>query len=232
MRKLLYSLLVIFSPVWCNAQLVIPEELQQIRKQLEGAQNIAYRYLITQKMDGSTHQIKGDIQKGDGYLLETNGEQQVIQTHKWFYKIDHSSKTVYVVDLRRFEKGKNIKSSAGNSYLIPDSLIVKYGTLDIKTNGDLLRVNIAFSREIFVKNFYVEYDKAKKQIVSFKLKATYPYGIDGSTYEEKMVEQEMVADQFSLKKSTVKPNLEEYFTISKGKVILKKYANYELVAEI
>lgn len=234
MRTLLLKIIFSFSSLLSFAQLQLPEVLLQIKQQLAQNGNVSYNYLIEQKLDdGSINKATGQIRKAKDYYFESNEQQQVIQTQRWFYKVDHSSRTVYVIDLEKVRN--NIFKAKGRAdavNLIPDSVLLKYGSFDVKHEKDLVKVNIGFSKEVLVKNIYIEYNNRLKQLMLMKVNMLIPYAIDGWSYEDKYIDQVFTANKFSTGDVKKGPDMGDYFTISRGRVILKKYGNYELITEV
>src|SRR5687767_6110622 len=84
------------------AQMTMPAELAEIQRQMCGYKDIAYEYTIEQTLpDGTVSNLKGTLERRGGLYTESNGEQLIIQTEKWWYKLDHPGRTVFIIDAEK-----------------------------------------------------------------------------------------------------------------------------------
>ncbi len=217
------------------AQAAVPEELKRIQKQLKNQPVMSYEYVVEQKLeDGKINKATGKIIKGRDFYYESNPSRLTIQTEKWYYRLDHIGKTIFIVDLEKVRSKQKVAktSPAGDLNLIPDSVLSKHGKFDIRDAGGISKIRVSFKEETLIRDIYIEYDDAKKVPVLYQVRMMVPYGVDGWNYEERFVDQAMTATGFSFSVDDEAGNLSPYFSFKNGKVQLKKYNHYKLIKHI
>jgi len=232
MRNYLIALITTIS-FSAYGQLSIPSELKTIQQQLQQATGMSYDYSIEQRLpDGTVNRTKGRVVRGSGFYKETNTAQVVIQTDKWLYKLDHASKSIFIIDLVKVkDKVFQGKVSSSPMPLIADSVLLRYGKASVKRVGDIAKVTIGFTKELLLDRVYLEYDMKRKIPIAYSVHMKTPYGIDGWNYEEKFADQTVTAVHFDLQVKE-EAKLSDYFTYQGGKIKLKKYAQYKLIQQI
>jgi len=231
-RYLITGLLFLVAPLAINAQ-AIPEAVKQLQQQLLQLNGMTYEYTIDYQLpDQTTGSFKGKVQRAGNSYIESNPRQLIIQDRDWYYKLDHSSKTIFIVSVRKLEQTvwKNRKNDQGGMSLVPDSLLSRYGKISVATEGKITKLTVTFGRELLVRELYLEYDNQKKLPVLYRVKMDRFYRIDPQTFDESYMRQTMTAARFSLAGTMEKPS--DYFSFESGKIRLKKYTNYRLITQL
>ena len=233
MRNAMFFLCCLLVSSNALSQTKMPELLQRIHRQLSAAEHISYQYTVEQRLDdGQQNRVKGTLSRAKDYLAEINPEQTIIQTAQWYYKLDHGSKSIFIVDVDKVKKQlyRN-KVPAEPMAIVPDSLIMKYGKVDVKTVGQVAKIHIRFSSELLIRSVYLEYDLKGMMPLMYKVEMRVMYGIDGWSYEERYMDQVFTAKNFSFR-PVKQERTEDYFSYSGGKISLKKYPNYRVIKDI
>lgn len=234
MKRNIFLVLLLAISCIAKGQLQLPAEINEIREQLQNASAMSYDYAIEQRLpDGTVNRTKGKAELSKRFYQESNTEQLVIQTDRWFYKLDHASKSIFIIDVRKVRnklfKGK---TSSNPFSVVPDSILLKYGKVDVKKQNGIAKINISFTTDVLINSIYLEYDLTKKIPLVYKVNMKMSYGIDGWNYEEKFMDQILTANNFSLKDEAKKEKLSDYFSYEKGKIRLKKFTQYKLIQQI
>jgi hypothetical protein len=231
MKRTLSIIVLLISITRIYAQQKLPAELKEMKARLELVSMLTYDYTITRKMpDATVNSTKGKVIKTDDFFSEVNSQQQVIQTKKWYYQVDHANKSIFIIDLVKVKnnvfKGKMTEKP---EFLVPDSILLRYGKIDIKKAGPMEKITISFTEGTAVEQVYIEYDSRKKIPVLFRMKTRMVADSDGWKQETGWIEQTMSINKFSYTANMKAGDIGEYFAFDNGKVRLKKYTGYKLI---
>lgn len=211
----------------------LPQPLDQIQKELSAMTSFSYDYIVKQSYpDGTTNVLKGRVNTSKDYFEESNAQYFILQNRSWYYKADHSSKTIYIIDLEHVRAAAKKKLPARRMNIIPDSILAKYGKINTSVKGDLARVDISFGDDVLLKKLYLEYDLKEKLPKVYRIESDVMYEIDKETFDEKYARQVLTMTNFEHKSVMGTMNMNDYFSYKNGKIVLKKYTSYKLIQHI
>lgn len=211
----------------------LPAVMATIQAQLKNIPEMGYNYTVVQKLPGGgQNTLKGKVVKTRDFYLESNPQQLVIENKSWYYKLDHTNKTVTILNLERIRNAAKKKAlhQSDNISLIPDSIIERYGKINVTNSGTIVTVAISFS-DLLIKELDLQYDNQKKLPVLYKIDMDRLYSITEGNYEETYLHQTFVAKDFTARPDVAAGNLSSYFTNEGGTIKLKKYTNYQLIQQ-
>jgi hypothetical protein len=227
-------LLVCAGATKMMGQMSMTPELAEIQQQLSGQKNIAYDYTIEQTLpDGTKNRLKGSMEKRGELYTESNDEELVIQNERWWYKVDHTAKTVFIIDARKLKKawGKGGDIFNRPAAIVADSVMLKYGKLTSSGNAEVAKLKITFGPDVLVKEISLEYDRKNKIPRSYRVQMNTLFRIDERSFDEQYASQIFSASHFSWGTGKKFPDLNEYFSFEKNKIRLKKYQGYKLIQQ-
>ncbi|MBS1586002.1 MAG: hypothetical protein JSS82_10715 [Bacteroidetes bacterium] len=216
-----------------EAQKTLPPQVDMVRRELSAMDNFSYEYTVKQSYpDGTNNILKGKVSSSNNIYKESSPQQTIFQTKSWYYKADHSSKTVYIINLDKVRDAAKRKISDQRMNILPDSLLNKYGNIRSNTEGKVVKIDITFGKDLLLKRIYLEYDMSKKLPKLYRIESDVLYDIDKKSFEESYAKQIMTATDFVTKGNEESVNISDYFDYKNGKIALKKYTHYKLIQHI
>ena len=208
-------------------------QFEQFRKKID-LPNVMYDYeLESVYPDSSKTKLVGNLFKKGNIVLDENKEYTMLKTEHSYYRADHINKTIMIVDIDKIKsQSKNKKAFAENTnfetYLLPDSIIMQYGKVTIKTIRNIITIQIDYSQELTMRKSVIEYNTKKELIEQFLVVTDVLYESNPETGEDKFSQTTVKGFNFSTIFDENKTNQEQFFIQKNDKIILKKYQNYKL----
>ncbi len=191
-------------------------------KKANASHMISYDYTVwligtNNKITDST---KGRLFKNGQAFLDSNNSTITARNEKCYFNVNHPRKMVTVLSLDSLQKqmGVSFDADASDIIAIPDSVILKYGKVNMETlaNGNYM-VRMTFTELQFSK-VELEIDKSNLKLVKVQLLSREESGYS-QLYSIYNVRYDF--DQKNL-------NLNRFFTISNNRVVVnKKYSGYK-----
>lgn len=204
----------------------------ELQKKLASLAAYSYKYTITRKFpDGNTYTEKGTISYSKDYIFERSGLGITIQTKDWYYQANFDNKVVCVTNVSGSYRTAQKKGMLKPMSLVPDSILEKHGKVTLTTEGNLVKAKALLESPVPYSSIYIEYDLAKQAPRLYKVVSKSYYDTDLSSNAALYYDQVFIASDFSVRKQKIE-DLKNYFEIKKGKVVLKKYTNYQLIQHI
>lgn len=211
--------------------------LRKLKASIQQASTIGYDYEMFSVYNGvATETVQGRMQVTPGFVYDQNAGQTIFKNNHWYYKADHDNKTVIVADLSKIPRGTSdgaMRAQQQQAGLrVADSLLLKYATVKLLSapGATVLKLELSFAPEVYMRSIVVEYDQQKDRLLLYKLVTERPYQIDDETEEEEYAEQTMIAKNFSYSVPSELGNADALFTEKDGRIILTKHRGYKVVS--
>ena len=218
-------------------------DIADVKKYLDFIRNskgYAYQYSISAKYpNGQTDKVKGEVFADDSrkFMFNSCDAFTMIYTGKWYYKADHQSQEIAVIDLDK-QYNKKYKSQLEESVfnnngvnIFIDSFLLKRTSGIKKTqHRDTTNIEISFPKEVLVRSIKITFNEKKNEIISYAMTTYQPwptdeFGKNKGTLTEVEYRNEVVKDPGVY-------NSEKYFVVENGKVLLKKNSTYKLSTKL
>jgi hypothetical protein len=236
---------VLYSPnVWCQVSSQQQHEMvKEMFYQLKGMKQYGYKYSLVEKFpDGTTDQTQGELfMNTDTKTMFTNGDvSTTLLTDSWYLMADHHHKTIMIANINKKSEEHLKKQVAelifGNSVYVDgyvDSAILPLGIIkNFRQTGDTVRCTITFPAQLQIKSIDLVYDYTHKMPVSYAVKMFYPWDIKDKRYKEKGITKILSCYDYKKDIDKSKYDVHNYFIVSNGKAILKKYKGYTLKTDL
>lgn len=215
-------------------------ELAEISDELKSLKDLSYKYTFNINFPGNQNdRMKGQVFfDNDNKILFNNCNSfTLIYSKNWFYKADHRNKSVTIIDLNK-EDNPDLKKAVekdvfDNGSLINfiDSVVIKYGALKkFEQQGDIYKIEVVFPKSLRVKSLSMTYDKSKKLFVNYSLYIAYP--VQQSKNKTEKITELMTCTDFKKIDHGLRHTEDDYFSVRKGVVTLKKYDKYKLSTKL
>lgn len=159
-----------------------------------------------------------------------NKIEQVILNSTWFYRANHSGKSVSVFDVNKYKaryKGEQgnlaaiFNSSLSADFL--DSLVVKEGKLKVaKKEGSVSIFEFEFAPQASLKSLIIKFDHSKGMLQSIFMHTVGEYGAGRRS------EYKILCSGYSSTFSDAEFDTKNLFSVSGSKANLLKYKNYKV----
>ncbi len=216
------------------------DSAKSILRQLKTLGKVSYKYSIGIEYPNKQHdRIEGTIYENNGSKILYNNCDAftMLYNGNWFFKADHRNKTVTVFNLdKTTDKGnekrvvdKDIFSNQMASRFI-DSILIKYATLkSFSRSGDTVNINLAFPPRLTVKEFSFSYVQQTEQVISFHVEVFQATDPDNNNKGIKqIINYQRIGDEAESRNS----NTDNFFVVNNGKLFLKKYNEYKVIAKL
>jgi hypothetical protein len=213
------------------------EEIKKIAASVKSIRDESYRYaLASEYPNGQKEQLKGTAYIGneEKILYNDNPFFTLLYNGHWYYKADHKSKSVTIVNMDKHMtadyKGdleKDIfENAAAGHYL--DAVLTKYAAVKFfKRSHDTIYAELSFPPTSSIKRVSVVFDEKKGSLVSYYMQTFKPWR--GSEFgKNKGTTQTVTCAGFKKIKKNKAYKPVNYFLVSGDKVSLKKYSKYKL----
>ena len=161
----------------------------------------------------------------------------IIYTGQWIYKADHKKKELTIVDMDK-QKDEKIKKDTRRQVL-QQTIAMFFADKQMMANAHIAslteddgqeKIRLGFPKSYPIKYINIVLDRNSNRIVSYGMHVFKPWqktekGITGTTEDIKCTDFSDTIDRS-------KYDITNYFTVSRGKVVLKKYNNYKLYSKI
>lgn len=230
---LLVFLAVSAIPGW--SQVGAMEQARNILKEAISAKDVSYSYtMIASYPNGQSGKLWGTmyLSSTKRQLVNDNNAYTMLYDSHWFYKADHETKIVTIVNLDKEypadEKQRIEQDVFGKAVVMEfvDSLLFRFGRIKSYTaRHDTLRFEFEISDD-FVKSLTLAYDNKHKCIVDYGFKTFSPTDIEGETVNG--IEQTVLCNHFRRGNKGVSRSASDFFDVKGGQVKLKKYTKYKV----
>lgn len=221
------AIVIIFIALCCpllmKGQPEHPLTLLKKVKKANASSMITYDYTI--RLIGTnnktTDSTKGKLYKNGVSYLDSNNVTITARNDNYYFNLNHPRKSVTVlsIDTLRKQMGVSLDARASDDIIaIPDSLIQKYGKINMETlsNGNYF-VKITFTELQFSK-VELEIDKNNLRLIRVLLMSR-----EESGYRQLY---SMYNVRYEFDKRTL--NLNRFFTMNNNRVVInKKYSGYQ-----
>lgn len=216
----------------------VKERYESRRLVLEGLKNLdtyGYDYVMTVKHDnGDVNTLHGsmytDSKQKVMYNISTAFD--IVYTKQWFLRADHEQKTISVIDLNKqlsdsarqlleAELFSNQLYAVVIDSVLKHALIPKYSRTDSEVTVTLL---VAKASVTPIRRVEISYDVLKHLPKRMVFHNFYPSGIRNA-YSRSNVSQVIDCSNYTTHKDI---DIQKYFTIKDGEVVLKKFKEYKL----
>jgi outer membrane lipoprotein-sorting protein len=217
--------------------------LQNLSNDLRKITGAIYEY----EMDAAFPNGKHSLLTGSTYLSTTDkiyyndcNEFTMLYTGRWFYKADHKSRSVAIIDLSK-EKNKAayklrekqiFSGGAMNAFL--DSLVLKRSAVQqFDYNDSGYKIAFSFPPSSTVQTMTIAFDTVKRLPVSCEMSVHRP--CEKTEKGMQMMSVDIICKNFKRLNDNEKALLEErnFFTTGKQKrIVLNKYTNYKITSKI
>lgn len=195
---------------------------------------VAYDYeLLCSYPDSTKTELNGKLYKKNETVLDENKEFTSFKNEHCYYKADHKNKIILYVDLDKIKSQiKNKPSIPTNSmaenYMLPDSMILQYGTVQIQTVRNKVKIVIDYSPELTMRKSIIDFDKDKQMVSEFEVVVDVLYESNPETGNDTYAQTKVRGFNFSTKIDEQKIKEDYLFVHKNGKIVLKKFQNYKL----
>lgn len=216
-------------------------EIRKVSELIKGYDAVCYRYSLSAEYPNGQHQKLNGISYMSGnekVLCNVNEINTIVYNSKWYYRADHKTKNIVIVDLNK-HLNKGYKSDmetdlfAGRSlryYL--DSVVLKYANVKtLKNHGDTVDIEMGFSANSQIKDIVVTYNSKSNTLISYKIRTFQPWPTNDFG-KNKGISQTMYCRDFRKIGSKDEYCPASYFVIKGQKVVLKKYKDYKINSKI
>lgn len=160
--------------------------------------------------------------------------QVLLLTNQWAYKADHRSKNVSVFNVVKYndrykkalpELDAVFKSSLAATFM--DSVVLRSGKLvSAKKKGDMTTYTLHFPRDFGIEEIVIAYDNARKLPESVRIKTFQAGDLEGT--RERGMHMETISRGYTTNVPEAVFNVQQYFKIQGGKVVLTQFKNYKV----
>lgn len=207
------------------------ETLKAIKMIQSIGQFAAYSYDYTVKNtypNGKNEIASGNVSMDfkRKFISEKGTYSTTLLTNKWYYKAEHTNKTLTLIDLEKYYR-KNSNAGRLDHYFdskamqVPDSVYLKHGKLEsFSIKSDIVTIRFSFRNVMNLDTYELVYDKKNDIPVSIYVKSY-------STTNIGIIYQEFKCTRFN---KTLKPacfSADQLFDVKGGKVVLKQYKAYK-----
>lgn len=216
-------------------------EIKKVSELIQGYDAVCYKYSLSAEYPNGQHQkLNGTsyVSGNEKVLCNVNEINTVVYNSKWYYRAEHKTKNIYIVDLNK-HLNKGYKSDMetdlfqGRSlryYL--DSVVLKYANVKtLKNHGDTVDIDMGFSGPSEIKGIMVTYNSKSNTLISYKVRTFQPWR--GNEFgKNKGISQTMYCRDFRKISNKDEYGPSSFFVIKGQKVVLKKYKDYKVNSKI
>lgn len=213
------------------------EEVKRIMNELKNSNGNAYTYsIILHYPDSRNINMQGEvyINVRDKVLYNSSNEQTMIYAGHWFYKADHKRKTIVIEDLNanaNLETKAGIESDVFRDGALTnfiDSVLMKYASLTyFKSGKDTIKAAFTFPEGMTTKKINFTYSKKRKAFFDYHMTMFQPVGRKGNKIEG--VTQTFDCRNFRKATDTKKYGIDNFFSVSNSRIVLKKHKEYKIL---
>ncbi len=241
LRYLIFILLC--TPLVCSGQGNADgtAALKRVMNTIKNTQNISYKYdLSVLYPNGQSDRMKGDlfIDNIGMIMYNSSNYSTILYTGKWTYKADHSTKEITLVDNEKhlskenkMQTEKEIFQNVTASIFIDSVILRKAIVKKYLNSNDTTFIEVGFPDEMFIKSIILKFNDREGKLISYNMITFRPWE-DNTFGKNKGTRNTINCSNFikGIEKNAYKTD--KFFLIENGKVILKKYANYKVIAKI
>lgn len=234
--------LMLLSGKHCRGKVVYTDTTgwRVIVREISALKTLSYSYKIEGTFpNGQTDRVAGKIyiNRDAGILFSSDNARTQLYDNAWYYLADHRGKKLTVVNLsRRYtpaERQKLEKYFLNNAYTAEymDSVVLKKGFLrDYKVSGDTVKFSVGFPKGSVEKQFDIAYNRKTQLPVSMHAEFFYSWKQGKSDYGG--TTEQIICNGYRKSIDPKQYDAATYFTVSGGKLRLKKYNKYLLKTEL
>jgi len=213
----------------------------QIMSAITAQRDYTYRYVVNGTFpDGTRDQYKGVsyVSSRLRSVYTQTGINSLLLTPAWYMQADHVNKRVSILSMDAYYKKQPAGSgpvndmfsnNSMNAYL--DTVVLKHGIVqqyEEQASGQV-RFVLTFPPALYLKKLEVIYDRKKALPVKVAINAFYQEEQGGRPAKaQRGTSKEIICDQYSLQVPDKVFKTEPFFTVSKGKVVLRQFKNYKI----
>jgi len=240
--KCIFAILLAFISVhaaWGQKVATDPEMLREIVRRIKSMQTVGYDFLIAAAYpDGSKDSLSGSMYMDRQQQLFFNESPAVtfLLTSKWFYRADHSTKRITILDVDKYYKKETLKNEFFSgvfggqiSSVFIDSVLLKRGHITtLRIDDSLVTLSVKVPPAVYhVERVDLVFNTSRQLPETLQYHVIYPWK------EGKMIKQLVRCSAYRTQ-PTVGKKLDPatYFTIGTGKPVLMQYKDYKVFSNI
>jgi hypothetical protein len=243
--RIKYQLLivaVVLLSVPCTVGQQVKDSKQKVQSVVNALKEVpAYGYKYTIELtypDGNKETVKGEmsLDRKTRVMLNVNSNNIIYYSDSWIYKVDHDKKEVVVINAKKYARDsmklgvdKDVfDNSLMNEFL--DSFVLKEAKIQsVSEKKDTISFSLIFPYT-GIRKMELKYNTKVKMPIYMMVECFYPWegkpiknGRDGTT---------QIIRCTSYNQKPVKNNIEQYFIVKNGKVVLNKFKDYKLSSDL
>ncbi|MBS1780256.1 MAG: hypothetical protein JST70_13070 [Bacteroidetes bacterium] len=230
--KLIVMLCCSMSSVGIYAQPSL-KDVQEVFSRMKSLRDFGYDYTVDAIFpDGTKDQMRGEMYRSASKNITYSYSDDItyMATKKWVYQADHKHRQVFVYGVKSQAGNKEGSGTPPGSDFFGefvDSFLMRYSKLDYSSiSHDTLKFHISFTTSYTAfKSMDIVYNKASKLPIKIVLNAFYhePWQTRG---DKTGTRKTITCDHYHTSEKNMDMN--NYFTVSGNKIVLKKYKTYQL----
>lgn len=206
---------------------------QKILKQFASEKRLSCHYSVRRAhSNGTIDTISGTMVNTGEMAWNENREISTFQTDNWYYKADHSNKTIVICNMHKIRKpgAKAVQQYTDMVQAMSDSTVVRHSKITMKKTGNIELIDIVFDKGVLVRNIKIQYDLVRNKPVSYFISLNRTDFVNPVTYEPSYLTENIDCTMFSTDVKTLDER--QFFTVAGSTITLNRYRNYKVKKQL